>query len=557
MYQAVPYEQACGNLATDPAKMDAVEAADKGSCAAKCAAKSACRSFQFIHKSCLLSKKQILKSSKFGQLMACATKNVLIKPNMRSQGTVFQKRSSEEELEVEALIQMDKSSKAVSEDARSDHKSYEKTLVAKIAAKGAGKLQAENVANKNWASKLSAMQKELAQCNKEMAVGGHTGDEDAKALREKEEMAEKFKKDIKSAVAKTHAADVKDKVLALAKAETDAKNSAKAGESKKVATELKGAADAADAKLAKGRKDEAIAKEALKKALSISDAEKQEIAENKKLADKVGSEKTATLLQQKEKQAYRGELKEAEADAKKKLDDQKNKVKQLESQEIKDSAKKAEAQQKEADEKSLRGKLVGAAKEMAVGMRLKEKEIDELDQQIKNHNDKHAANSKHISQLTSKLQKAGIKFRSTQKKWSKKMRKARSKYETSVKKLTTISNNHLTQAELAKRALQLCEMKERGSSGRAAARVARRENRAVKRAKRVMGEKDEASNMKKSMKAKLTMDIASKMQEEEAAKVAKAVKKLTGKKLSPKCSACTKLDEAERKMLKADCKVCQ
>merc|ERR1711907_352335 len=182
-------------------------------------------------------------------------------------------------------------------------------------------------------------------------------------------------------------------------------------------------------------------------------------------------------------------------------------------------------------------KLVNAAKEMAIGMRLKEKEIDELDKEMKKHNDKHAANAKHIAKLSKKLKKADIRFRSTQKKWGKKMRKARRKYQESVDKLKTISNNHLTQAELAKRALQPCEMKERGATGRAAARVARRENRGVKR---VMHEKEAASNLKKSMKAKLTADIASKMQKEEASKVAKEVKKLTGKKLSPKCAACTK-----------------
>merc|ERR1712196_201761 len=241
------------------------------------------------------------------------------------------------------------------------------------------------------------------------------------------------------------AKEVKDKVLALARATTKAQEAAKTKANKKVAGELKGAADAAEAKLAKGKKDEAIAKEALKKALSISDAEKKEIAENKKLAAKVGAEKTDMLLQKKEKEAYQGELKEAEAENKKKLDAQKAKVRQLEFSEIKDAAKKAEAQQKEADEKALRKKLVNAAKEMAIGMRLKEKEIDELDKEMKKHNDKHAANAKHIAKLSKKLKKADIRFRSTQKKWGKKMRKARRKYRESVDKLKTISNNHLTQ----------------------------------------------------------------------------------------------------------------
>merc|ERR1719267_260899 len=356
LYQAVPYEVACGNLANHPAKLAVVDAANRGSCAAKCAGNLACKSFQFTHKNCLLSKKQILKPSKYGQLMACATKNVLIKPNMRSKGSVFQKRSEEDkdELEVEALIQEEegKSSSEIERDARRDHKAYEQTLVAKVAQRKVEGLAAENISAKHWAKKLNAVQKELAQCNAEARRGGASRElrkakkAAEKALREKEEVAEKEKADIKAAVAKTHAKDVKDKVLALARATTKAQEAAKTKANKKVAGELKGAADAAEAKLAKGKKDEAIAKEALKKALSISDAEKKEIAENKKLAAKVGAEKTDMLLQKKEKEAYQGELKEAEADNKKKLDAQKAKVRQLESSEIKDAAKKAEAQQK-------------------------------------------------------------------------------------------------------------------------------------------------------------------------------------------------------------------
>merc|ERR1711907_243351 len=126
-----------------------------------------------------------------------------------------------------------------------------------------------------------------------------------------------------------------------------------------------------------------------------------------------------------------------------------------------------------------------------------------------------AANAKHIAKLSKKLKKADIRFRSTQKKWGKKMRKARRKYQESVDKLKTISNNHLTQAELAKRALQLCEMKERGATGRAAARVARRENRAVKRAKRKVGEKEAEKNLKKDLSAKLEEQISAKLKKKE------------------------------------------
>merc|ERR1711871_1666898 len=163
LYQAVPYEVACGNLANDPAKLAVADAANRGSCAAKCAGNLACKSFQFTHKNCLLSKKQILKPSKYGQLMACATKNVLIKPNMRSKGSVFQKRSEEDkdELEVEALIQEEegKSSSEIERDARRDHKAYEQTLVAKVAQRKVDGLAAENISAKHWAKKLNAVQK--------------------------------------------------------------------------------------------------------------------------------------------------------------------------------------------------------------------------------------------------------------------------------------------------------------------------------------------------------------------------------------------------------------
>merc|ERR1719440_1702420 len=237
LYQAVPYEVACGNLANDPAKLAVVDAANRGSCAAKCAGNLACKSFQFTHKNCLLSKKQILKPSKYGQLMACATKNVLIKPNMRSKGSVFQKRSEEDkdELEVEALIQEEegKSSSEIERDARRDHKAYEQTLVAKVAQRKVDGLAAENISAKHWAKKLNAVQKELAQCNGEARRGGGSRElrkakkAAEKALREKEEVAEKEKADIKAAVAKTHTKDVKDKVLALARATTKAQEAAK------------------------------------------------------------------------------------------------------------------------------------------------------------------------------------------------------------------------------------------------------------------------------------------------------------------------------------------
>merc|ERR1712072_168860 len=132
-------------------------------------------------------------------------------------------------------------------------------------------------------------------------------------------------------------------------------------------------------------------------------------------------------------------------------------------------------------------------------MRLKEREITHLHREIKGHHDKHEDNAYQIRKLRNKLKKVNIKLASQAKKFGKEMRQARAKYEASISKMRETTNSHLTQAELAKRALQLCEMKERGAGTRAAARTARRENRAVKRAKRVADASEKAKEEKKAM----------------------------------------------------------
>merc|ERR1712100_704336 len=97
------------------------------------------------------------------------------------------------------------------------------------------------------------------------------------------------------------------------------------------------------------------------------------------------------------------------------INKQKNKVQALEAQEIKDSAKKAEAQQAAADEKAIRKRLVNAAKEMAIGMRMKEREINELEKAIDKHNERHKNARISMSKLRTKIKKADIKFKSAQK----------------------------------------------------------------------------------------------------------------------------------------------
>merc|ERR1712167_36790 len=94
-----------------------------------------------------------------------------------------------------------------------------------------------------------------------------------------------------------------------------------------------------------------------------------------------------------------------------------------------------------------------------------------------------------------------------------------------------------TQAQLAKRALQLCEKVKKGTSSKLAGMVERKTKRTVRRAKRKMHKKKRKAAMKKLITAKVT----------------KKVSKLTKKKVSPKCKACMKLTKDEHKLLGADC----
>merc|ERR1712072_1383833 len=111
------------------------------------------------------------------------------------------------------------------------------------------------------------------------------------------------------------------------------------------------------------------------------------------------------------------------------------------------------------------------------------------------------------------------------------LRSANAKYTKHLDKVQKKIQMTDTQSRLAKRALQLCENKSQGSKGRATNRVKRRTKRKVRSAKRAMHKKAQMQRMK----------------------TAKKVKKLTKKKLSPKCKACMKLNKVEKKHLGVDC----
>merc|ERR1711988_84867 len=390
----------------------------------------------FSKKNCVLSKKQILKNSKYGELLACATKNVLIHPNMKvaTDPSVYQKKAREEDmlelLEVDEEYGFEmpgadpkivkefmpkapkehsqvpasdsaKQNQAEQNDAETDEKNdkeqqkkkdeFVDTLKKqkdankmKSSAPSAEPIVVRDAVAKKWRGKLKAAEEEAATCQRQLkqlqdgqaAASGKDGeiaklkkvadDANAKAAAADANAQEK----IKTAVDAAKAKEMQETENALKKQ----KDQMKAEENAKVTAEVNAKTGAekktAEAKLAKGAKDEAIAKEALKQAMNLSDAEKAEMAQNKKLAADVGKLKTKALLEKKEKEAFQGELKESKVVDKARIQKQKNKVEALETQEIEDSAKKAEAQEDDKDSQGQKKMLIEAAQHMAIGMSL-------------------------------------------------------------------------------------------------------------------------------------------------------------------------------------------
>merc|ERR1712054_435308 len=194
MYQALPYEAACGSLAEDPAKIRTVVTKNKGACAARCAEISHCKAFQFGGKSCVLSKKQILKSSKFGEVLACATKNVLIKPNMKVGSSVYQKRAKKEEALL--LFELGESYGFETPDEMAARKAQEKAKTKK-----ADKDALQKVKSTPDEGKFTEIQKKLTHAGKEL---------DACKVAQKAAASSTCEKDLKTC--KAQAADYKNKL---------------------------------------------------------------------------------------------------------------------------------------------------------------------------------------------------------------------------------------------------------------------------------------------------------------------------------------------------------
>jgi len=113
-----------------------------------------------------------------------------------------------------------------------------------------------------------------------------------------------------------------------------------------------------------------------------------------------------------------------------------------------------------------------------------------------------------------------------------------------------------TQADLAKRALQVCEKQTQGATARKEKRSAKREERRVRKAKKKMFKKSVAKIKAGVMKTKIKAKLKAKAEKKEAKTIAKKFKKKMKKSLSAKCKACVKLTKQDHALLGADCKAC-
>lgn len=581
MYRPLPYEKACGSLTKDPKKMRQTSSKTVGACAAKCASLGKCRSFQFDQKICTLSAKKLLQSSKYGDMLACATKNVLITASMRlaTTPTVFEKKM---ELGESAQYGFETQEDKVAAKSFTKHKAV---MAAQHRAAAAAKYQSVTAAGRKAANpgsqgvkggrrygkgssgkagpasasgcgtstQVASLQAALRTCRAGIRLVSNRAVEQNRRLVSAAKLqgySLKRKEDRQLANAKRKLRSKEGKLLATQNRQTT-----------NAVLQVKKAADEQAQKIgkvrqAKSAKAKAIAMQALNQSMKFSKGEKGMVQGAKKMAQKLGKEKIVAAARKVERVGFQRKLKEAKvADAINKTKLQK-KLNNLEKREATATAKANAAQQRKNDMKREQKMAANAAQEMAIGMRLKLKQIIKLKKTLKEMTGKWKTMVKKHKKVVAEQHKGAGQLTRCHKNKRVKLKAAKVEYTKSVAKLQTKIQLTNTRSQIVKRALQLCESKNSGSTGRATARVARRTNRAVKRAKRKMKNKQAKKAMKKSLKIKLKAKIKKKLKKKEAKKVSKKAKKLAKTTISPKCKACKKLSTTEHKLLGADCKAC-
>merc|ERR1719183_2909886 len=321
MYRPIPYEKACGSLAKDPKKLRQTSAKTVGACAAKCAALGKCRSFQFDKKLCTLSAKTLVRPSKYGAMLACPTRNVLITASMKlsAQPSTFDKKSELGESQKygfetpgdKKFKAKAKKSKKATKKAVKQKKKQVKRKMKKLKAKlKKGPTSKKHRKMKKKLKKLSKKKKKLKRVSKKLKGKSGGGSSLSKRVQSLKAALQVCRGGIRRVSAKAVESN-KLLVAASERRQKGAKNSGKRQEkamlSSRVGRVKMQAAKAISAvksvanerakkqrgqfgkvRMAKAKKAKAVAKAALKKAMHFSRGEKKMMKNEKKMATKLG-----------------------------------------------------------------------------------------------------------------------------------------------------------------------------------------------------------------------------------------------------------------------------
>merc|ERR1712010_339351 len=126
---------------------------------------------------------------------------------------------------------------------------------------------------------------------------------------------------------------------------------------------------------------------------------------------------------------------------------------------------------------------------MAQGLQQNKIQLKNDKIELKAGKKKLATSESKVKSLESDNANQATMLESCQRSTHQKVRSLHAKYRKDLDTMAERLQQASTQSLLSKRALQVCEAKSKGSDERATARVTRRTNRAVRRAKNVMNAK--------------------------------------------------------------------
>lgn len=199
--------------------------------------------------------------------------------------------------------------------------------------------------------------------------------------------------------------------------------------------------------------------------------------------------------------------------------------------------------------------VVKAARDVARGLKLKEEELARTKHDLNKANKKLQKMGARVKSYQSEKKQETDMLDSQQTDSNKKVRALHAKYRKDLDNMAAKMQDASTQAAMSHHALQMCEARMKGSTGRAIARVTRRTNRATRRAEVAMHAKQQADDMKKQL-------------EEEEKRLTKAKEVDADEKevdaddgadkpeRSLHCTACSKLSAHEHRLLGVDCGAC-